>query len=73
MAVATIPSMFSPDFSVFLNLQEPTQYSFDTCNSNTSSELEMLKTISSLTPFIQMQIAEWIRDSVYIFIVHPQT
>ena len=65
--------MFSPDFTVFLNLQEPTKTSFDNCNANTASELELLRTLSSLRPFLQMQIAEWIRDSLYMFIVHPQT
>ena len=73
MVAEKIPTMFSSDLTVFLNLQEPTRNSIGSVNQNISAEIELLKRIATLPPFLIFQLSEWLRDSIYQFIVHPHT
>lgn len=68
-----IPNMFSTNLTVFLNLQEPAKNLPESCNHYMLEEIEMLKMISTMPPYVLFNLSEWLRDCVYQFIVYPQT
>lgn len=71
LVAACLPGMFSSDLNVFLNLQEP--FKDTKTDANSKKDIELLDSFSKLKPFVQMQICEWLRDSTFLYIVHPQT